>query len=340
MPSNRTTIKDMAAMLNVSPSTVSRALKDSHQIGSATKQAVWALAKKMNYKPNLIAKRLLTKKSHIIGVVVPDVSYYFNSEAIRGIEDILLKQGFNLMMCQTHESYELEVRHCEYLLANQVDGLIASVSGETQEFAHFRSIQKAGVPIVLFDRGFSIPNISKIMIDNTAAAKQGVKHLLDIGCRRIAYLMGPANMPLTHARKRGYKKALEEAGITFDPDLLKHCQFSTDMGLSNTMDLLKLVPRPDAIFAINDRIGIGVLAAIDRLGLRVPEDIAVLGFNNEPYSALLKPGLSTILQPAYKMGQEAAKMLLNQFQDQHLSSQTKILRTKLIIRASTSIRQL
>ncbi len=331
---NPITLKDLAEALKVSPSTISRALRDSPQISQNTKKAVWELAAKWKYQPNLVAKRLLTKRSNMVGVIVPEISYYFNSEAIKGIEDILLKEGFNLSICQTHESYDREVAHCENLMANQVDGIISSISGEARAWNHFKHIQEKGTPLVLFDRGFNVPNISKVMIDNEAAARHGVQHLLERGCRRIAFLMGPENMPIAHARKKGYLSALKTAGIAFDPHLTRHCTFSTDMGFSNALELLQL-NRPDAIFTINDRIGIGALAAVRQSGLRVPEDVAVLGFNDEPYAALISPGLSTISQPAYKMGQEAARMLLYQLAHPLADPQFKILRTKLVIRGST-----
>ena len=329
------TLKDLAKALGVSPSTVSRALKDSHEISDATKQAVWRLAQKLDYQPNLIAQRLLSRRSYTVGVIVPEISYFFNSEAIRGIEDILLKAGYNLTICQTHESYSREVQHCENLLANRVDGIISSISGETQQLAHFHRIREQGIPLVLFDRGFNVPNVSKVMIDNEEAAATGVAHLIGTGCRRIAFLMGPANLPIANARKRGYLRALEAAAIPFDPALTCHCQFSGDMGLAAAMRLLRLSPRPDAIFAINDRIALGVLAAARKLGLRVPEDLSVLGFNDEPYSALLSPSLSTILQPAYPMGQEAARMFLRQLEDPAAPPEVRILQTRLVVREST-----
>ena len=335
MPQNPVTLKDLAEALKVSPSTISRALRDSPQISQHTKKAVWDLAAKWKYQPNLIAKRLLTKRSNMVGVIVPEISYYFNSEAIKGIEDILLKEGFNLSICQTHESYDREVAHCENLMANQVDGIISSISGEARAWNHFKHIQEKGTPLVLFDRGFNVPNISKVMIDNEAAARQGVEHLLERGCRRIAFLMGPENMPIAYARKKGYLRALKAAGLTYDPQLTCHCTFSTDMGFRNALELLRCPDRPDAIFTINDRIGIGALAAVRQAGLCVPEDVAVLGFNDEPYAALISPGLSTISQPAYKMGQEAARMLLYQLAHPMAAPQFKILRTKLVIREST-----
>lgn len=329
------TLKDLAKALNVSPSTVSRALKDSHEISDETKQAVWRLAQKLNYQPNLIAQRLLSRRSYTVGVIVPEISYYFNSEAIRGIEDVLLQEGYNLTICQTHESYDREVQHCENLLANRVDGIISSISGETQQLTHFRRIRELGIPLVLFDRGFNVPHVSKVMIDNEAAAATGVAHLIATGCRRIAFLMGPANLPIANARKRGYLRALAAAGLPADPARIAHCAFSTDMGLAAALQLLQLSPRPDALFAINDRIGVGVLAAARQLGLHVPDDLSVLGFNDEPYSALLSPGLTTILQPAYQMGQEAARMFLRQLEQPDAPPETRILPTKLVLREST-----
>ncbi|MEM7657223.1 MAG: LacI family DNA-binding transcriptional regulator, partial [Bacteroidota bacterium] len=334
-PKKTVTIKDLAQELNVSPSTVSRALQDSHQISPATKLAVQQLAKDWNYRPNRLAQRLITRQSRSIGIVVPEISYYFNSEVIRGIEEVLVEKGFQLQISQTHESWKQEALHCENLLANQVAGIIASVSGEAKDLTHWYNIQAEGTPLVLFDRGFNIPKIPKVMIDNEAAAEAGIRHLIEIGRRRIAFLMGPAKMPICHARRKGYLRALQAAGLSTDPDLIQHTDFSVDMGFGAAQTLLRLRPRPDAIFTINDRIGIGALAAIRHSGLRVPEEVAVLGFNDEPYAALISPGLTTVAQPAYKMGQVAAHMLLQQMEDPATATSFKILPTQLIVRGST-----
>ncbi|WP_020528132.1 LacI family DNA-binding transcriptional regulator [Flexithrix dorotheae] len=335
MKPKRVTIKDLAKALNVSPSTISRALQDSYQIGEETKKAVWELAKKWNYKPNLVAKRLIKQKSFTVGVIVPEVSYYFNATLIMGLEDILLKEGFNLIICQTHESYEREILHFEYLMANQVDGIISSISGETQQMSHLHNILEGGTPLVLFDRGFNVPNISKVMIDNVEAGRVAVSYLIETGCKRIAYLQGPESLPIGNARKKGYIKALAEAGIPFDEKLVSHCKFGSDMGYSNAKKMLGMKEPPDAFFCINDRIGMGTLAAIREKGLSIPDDVAVIGFNDEPYAKLLNPRLTTIEQPAFKMGQEAAKMFLYQLKTDEPEIQTKILPTKLIIREST-----
>lgn len=335
MKPNRVTIVDIARTLKVSPSTVSRALQDSHEIGDATKLAVKELARQLNYRPNLVARRLTKQRSMTVGVVMPEISYYFNSQALRGIEDVLQEKGFNLLICQTHESYQREVFHFENLLANQADGIISSVSGEPERVDHYYKAQQQGVPVVLFDRGCNVPGVSKVMIDNVEAGRMATEHLIAAGCRRIAFLQGPEGLSLTHARKRGYVEALQAAGLPFDPQLVKAFSFGSDMGHSQALSLLQGPRPPDGFFAINDRIAIGVYAALRDQGLRVPEDVAVIGFNDEPYAAFLHPTLTSVAQPAFKMGQEAARMFLRRLEHPNGGIENKVFGTRLEVRDST-----
>lgn len=329
------TIKDIAKALNVSPSTVSRALQDSHQISERTKKAVREMARKLNYQPNKLARSLLKRKTYSVGIVVPEASYYLNASAIQGIEEVLIPAGYSLMLCQTHERYEQEVLHCNSLVSQRMDGIIISIAGQTRDFAHFEEIQRKGIPLVLFDRCLSYPHGAKVVIDNPQAAFKAVTHLIRTGCQRIAFLLGPPELPIGEARRKGYEQALRKAGLPYDPSLVVHCRFGTNMGYDAAKRVLSFSPRPDAIFAINDRFSIGALAAIQDLGLNIPEDISLIGFNDEPYAALMRPGLTTIAQPAHDMGAHAARLLLKQMEKEGGHEETILLDTQLIERDST-----
>lgn len=337
MKPRQTTLKDIANTLNVSVSTVSRALKDSHEIGAQTKKEIIELAKAMDYIPNPLALGLLKNKSFTVGVVVPKIGYYYNSSAISGIEEVLEEHGYTVMICQSNESQEQEIIHVKNLVSNRVDGIIASLAETTSDISHFIYAQEKGIPVIFFDRVPEYPQASKIIVDNEAAAVTAVEHLISIGKKKIAYIAGPKNLRISSIRYSGYRKALLNHQLEFNPELHIYCDFNQEMGYKACKQMIREGKEFDGLFAVNDRTCAGVLTALHEHNIRIPEDVAVIGFNDEPYDIFLHPPLSTIKQPSYEIGKEAAKIFLDErdFDFENFTPVLKILETELIQRGST-----
>jgi len=338
MKNKQATLKDIARMLNVSVSTVSRALKDSHEIGPSTKKAIIELAKSLDYIPNPLALGLLKNRSFTVGVVVPKIAYHYNSSAISGMEEILNQFGYSVMICQSNESQEQEIIHVKNLVATRVDGIIASLAESTTDIEHFIYAQEKGIPVIFFDRVPEYPNASKVIVDNERAAIAATEHLIDSGKTRIAYIAGPENLRISSIRYNGYKMALQNHGLQPDKDLLIHCEFSHQMGYHACNQMLEQKLNFDAILAVNDNACAGVLAALREHSINVPEEVAVVGFNDEPYDIFLSPTLTTIKQPSYEIGKEAARIFLQErdFDLENFQPQTRVFETTLIKRCSTS----
>jgi LacI family transcriptional regulator len=337
---NQVTIKDIARELGISPSTVSRALKDHPDISPETKKAVNALAEKLNYQPNIVALNLRQRKTNTIGIIIPEIVHFFFSTVISGIEDIAYQAGYNVIIAQSNESYQREVTDMKALFNSRVDGMLLSLSRETTNFDHIDSIINKGVPIVFFDRVYDSPRCSKVVVDDYSGAKEAVLHLIDQGCQRIAHLIASPNLKISADRLRGYQDALKERNMEAKPELVAHCKAGTfEEGKRVTMELLSMQPRPDAIFATNDPLAMGSVMAIKDRALRIPKDIAIVGFSNWFFGELLEPSLTTVDQPGFEMGQEAARILIKHIEmkekNQEAVHETKILRTKLVIRNSS-----
>ena len=339
MKPRQTTLNDIAKALNVSISTVSRALKDSYQISTARKKEIIAMAKSMDYLPNPLALGLLNNRSFTVGVVVPKIGYHYNSSAISGMEEVLEKHGYTVMICQSNESHEQEIVHVKNLVASRVDGIIASLAESTMDVSHFIYAQKKGIPVIFFDRVPEYTMVSKVITDNEFGAMTAVEHLIATGKKRIAYIAGPLNFRISSIRYEGYKRALEKHGIEIDKNLLIHCEFMHDMGYKACHRMIREGITFDGIFAINDGACAGVIAALNELGINIPEDVAVVGFNDEPFNIFLQPTLTTIRQPSYEIGKEAARIFLEErdFDLDTFTPTTKILKTSLIQRGSTMI---
>lgn len=340
MKSGEVTIKDIARQLDISPSTVSRALKDHPDISRKTKDAVLELASRLDYHPNSIALSLRKSQTNTIGVIIPEIVHFFFSTVISGIEDIAYNAGYNIILCQSSESYEKEVTDTKALLNSRVDGLLVSYSRETTNFNHFVDLHNRGVPIVFFDRSYKGIDVNSVTVDDFEGSKSAVNHLIDIGCRRIAHLSGPEMLPISQNRFQGYKEALSKAGIPYNPDLVIKNVSGIDFeeGYTFANQLLALPERPDAIFANHDLSAIGAMKAIKEHGLRIPEDVAVVGFSDWLMASYTDPSLTTVAQPGFEMGQEAAKLFIQQVKHDDIESYqpiSKVLKTHLIIREST-----
>lgn len=328
------TIKDIALELGVSISTVSRALRGQIDVNAETRKRVLELAEKLDYQPNTAALSLLKKHTSTIGVLVPNLDYFF-STAIKGIDEAALEAGYTVMVCQSNESYGKELINTKRLLESRVDGFIISPSSDTKLTDHFKRIQDKGIPMVFFDRDINGLKAPKILLDNFEGGYMATKHLIDKGYSKIAYLGGPEKMLMSNQRFEGYKTALKEAGIKFNSKFVEHGDFNQDFAYFNTEELLKFKNRPDAIFAMSDRLALGALLCIRKFGLRIPEDIGLIGFNNEPITTLLSPTVSTIDQPAFEMGKLATRMFIQMINNKDFSPENIILKPKLIEREST-----
>lgn len=337
MKSRQTTLRDIADALHVSISTVSRALKDSYQISQATKKEIIELARAMDYIPNPLALGLLKNKSFTVGVVVPKIGYHYNSAAISGMEEVLNQYGYSVMICQSNESHEQEVIHVKNLVASRVDGIIASLAESTTDISHFTYAQEKGIPVIFFDRVPEYARATRIMVDNEAGAMTAVEHLIACGKRKIAYIAGPKNLRISAIRYQGYKKALQKHQLPIDPNLLIHCEFTEEMGYKSCCEMISEGKDFDGIFAVNDRTCAGAMAALYEYSIRIPDDVAVIGFNDEPFDVFLQPPLTTIRQPAFEIGKEAARIFLDEreFDYENFAPQTVVLETRLIERAST-----
>jgi len=341
MKYNQVTIKDIARELGISPSTVSRALKDHPDISPATKKAVNELAEKLNYQPNIVALSLRQSKTNTIGVVIPEIVHFFFSTIISGIEDVANKAGYNVILTQSNESFAREATNLKALFNSRVDGMLISISRETNTFDHIESTLAKGVPMVFFDRVYDNGNSSMIVVDDMSGAKEATKHLIEQGCKRIAHLEGPPNLEISKQRLEGFMQAMKEANMPVEKDYIALCPLGTmEEGKTATEKLLSLPNPPDAIFASTDPAAMGAMQAIKEKGLRIPQDVAIVGFSNWFFSQLLDPPLSSVDQPGFEMGQEAAKLLIRHIEVKSKSeieapAETKVLKTKLIVRPSS-----
>ena len=307
------TIKDIAKALGLSTSTVSRALRDSYEISPETKKLVLDCAEKLNYKPNPIALSLKERRSRSIGVVVCEIANVFFSQVIDGIESIAYDRGYNVIVSQSRESYDREVIDLQYLASRSVDGIIISLSVETTDLSHITSLQERGMPIVLFDRINNEINTHKVIVDNYKGAYEATEHLIANGFKKIAAVAGSEFLSTTNERLAGYHDALKNHQISSYPNFVQHCfyggmLFSEIEGAIN--NIYKSKQKPDAIFSTGDKLTTGCLKTLKRRGLRIPKDVALVGFSNSDNAELLDPALTVIRQPAEAMGRAATELLI------------------------------
>ena len=337
MKKHRITIKDIAQKLDISPSTVSRALKDHPDINPKTKKSVKEMAEKHHYIPNKIALGLLQNQSNTIGVIIPEIIHHFFSSVISGIENAAYKEGYNVMICQSMESYEKEVKNVQTLLSNHIDGLLISISKETRDCDHLKNFREIGLPLVFFDRIAEDIETDKVIVDDYGGAYKATQHLISMGCKRIAHFYGPLNLLIGTNRYNGYTQALKDNNYPLKEEYMIFCDSFED-AVKQTEKILQLPEPPDAIFTVNDLTAAGAMKVITEKGYNIPDDIAIVGFTNSFISPLTNPTLSTIDQNGYTMGQEAAKILFQRIKEQSDKKTepiTKLLDTDLIVRESS-----
>ncbi|HVG15884.1 MAG TPA: LacI family DNA-binding transcriptional regulator [Chitinophagaceae bacterium] len=336
------TIKDIAKALNLSTSTVSRALRGSYEISPETKKLVLEYAEKINYRPNPIALSLKERRSRSIGVVVSEIANNFFSQAINGIESIAYNRGYHVIITQAHESREREMVNVQHLASRSVDGLLISLSSETEDISHFKELYEKGLPIVFFDRITDEIDTHKITANNYLGAFHATEHLIFQDYKRIAHITSSHHLSITRERLRGYKEALEKHNIPFDPALVKHCSHGGMIAEEVELAVKSLFEgkvKPDAIFTASDRITTVCLRVIKESKAK-KIDLGIIGFTNSNFGDLFSPALSVVRQPAFEIGQSATEMLIQIIESKRpiTDFETKFLETTLIIRESSQKR--
>lgn len=331
------TIHDIAKRLNISASTVSRALNNNPLISKTTREQIKKTANEMGYRPNILAANFRTKKTNTIGVIVPLINRHFFSSVISGIEDIAYNQGFAVTISQSNDNFEKETKIAQTLFANRVDGLIVSIAMETTSFNHLKLFTERNIPLVLFDRITDEIEADKIVVDDFGGGYRATKHLIKQGAKKIAHLGGPLNLKIYKNRQEGFNKAITEAGLKINKLYIINNSLTRKDGTNAIKKLIKNKEKPDAIFCANDTTALSVIIYLQENGIKVPEDILVVGFSNEPFSEVVTPSISTIKQPGFLMGQKAATLLINQITTKQIKTQfeTITMPTELIIRNSS-----
>lgn len=332
------TIKSLAEKMGVSITTISRALNDHPGIGKETTKAVKKIAKELGYVPNSMASNLRKNRTHIIGVITPRIDIYFHARVISGIEEIAYKSGYTVTIFQSQDSMEREIAITQTLQSRMAEGVIACLGLGTTDSRHFAKITKQGIPLVFYDRVNNEVGASKIIINDFEAAYKATKHLIDIGCKKIAHIAGPQSTPIFKSRLEGYKSALKAHSLKSTNNLIEYTSMlSYEEGTNCAEKLLKLRNRPDGVFCSNDYTATGAIQVFKRKNLHIPDDIAVAGFSNYPFSRIMEPSLTTIDDHAFEMGESAAKLVIRQIEDKDhsIASETIVIKTDLIVREST-----
>ena len=337
--SSSMTMKDIARELGVSVATVSRALKDSPRISKEKRELIKEFASKHDFSPNMLAESLRNSKvrpTKVIGVILPQYTHFYFSSVMAGIDEMATKHGYVLMVAQSGEDYNREVDICKKFLDNKVCGIILSQSKNTSQYDHFRKLLAAGLPLVFFDRICTGIEAARVVVDDYQGAYNATMHLIETGCRRIAFFGAPKNLEISKNRYNGYLDALRKNGLQPDDRFVKVCD-NRDDAEAVTFDMLQQEDIPDAFFAINDETAIGIMATAKRLGYRIPEDISVCGFTNSSQSLACDPMLTTVEQRGVDIGREAADILIKQVEGILPTGkiEKRIVKTRLIVREST-----
>ncbi|MBL0358191.1 MAG: LacI family DNA-binding transcriptional regulator [Chitinophagaceae bacterium] len=333
------TIKDIGKALGLSTSTVSRALRGSYEISSETKKLVLEYAEKINYRPNPVALSLKGRRNCSIGVIVSEIANNFFSQAINGIESIAYNRGYHIIISQSHESYEREVVNIHHLASRSVDGLLVSLSSETKDLSHLINLHEKGLPIVFFDRVTNEINTYKVIADNQKASYDATTHLINKGYKKIAHITSAVNLSITKERLEGYKNALTENGIAYNEKYVQYCNHGgmmTEEIEEALKSLMAQKQKPDAVVTASDRITTCLLSATKKLKIKVPEQLAIVGFTNTNIPELFNPPITTIRQPAFEMGQVATELLIKIIESKRpvTEFETKVLDTELTVRES------
>lgn len=334
------TLKNIASALNLSISTVSKALKGSYEISAETQKRVREYAQQFNYTPNPIAQGLRKGKSNTIAVIVPNIDNNFFSQVINGIESIAFEKGYNVIITQTHESYEREVLNVHHHFSRSVDGLLVSISAETKIADHFETVHDKGLPIVFFDRVPDRINTHKVVSNNFKGAYEATEHLIQQGYKRIAHITSSSFLSITRERLDGYKSALVKNLLKVDDRYIKYCQhggmIKEEASIAVT-ELFDLKDPPNAILAASDRLSNTTMSLLTKMNIQIPDQVSIVGFTNTTSADILNPPLTTVVQPAYKMGQAATESLIRIIESKRpvVNFEKLVLETELIKRESS-----
>ncbi|MBB3836781.1 LacI family transcriptional regulator [Runella defluvii] len=332
------TIKDIANALNLSASTVSRALRGMPEIHPETRQAVLQLAEDMDYQPNQLAKNLVKSRTKTIGLILPTLSYHFFASMLNSIEEAAMQAGYSVVVCQTNESYLREVAQIQNLLHSQVEGVIMSLARDTSDFEHIYRLQRKNVPLVIFDRYSTDIDASRVIVDNHEAAFKATQHLIENGCQRLGCMAGPPHLLISNERLRGFKDALEHYGLPYNERYVFYNDFTQENTMMQALNMMSLPTPPDGILTMTDRIAFATMYAFKQKGIRIPEDVAIVSFNNDPTCIYLSPSLTSVNQPIQEMGAQVVRLLLKQLEnDQPVVAETIVLSTQLMIRESSMV---
>ncbi|WP_026473555.1 LacI family DNA-binding transcriptional regulator [Alkaliflexus imshenetskii] len=330
------TIKDIARILGVSPSTVSRALKDHPDISEETRNLVKSFAEKVKYRPNALALSLRKQKTNTLGLIIPEIVHHFFSSVISGMEDLAYGEGYHMMICQSNENYYREVINTQALLDHRVDGLLVSVSKTTRDYKHLHNAIENGIPIVFFDRICNEIDSDRVITDDFEGARIATTHLIECGARKILHLSAPRHLLIGLRRYEGYCQALKNHNIDIDEKLVLKCDTREEV-MTMRQHLLSLAPEIDGIFAVNDSTAIAAMQVLQENGYKIPDDISVVGFGDGPIATITSPPLSTVEQKGYEIGREAVRLLIQRLENPtvQLGFQTKIVTPTLKKRQST-----
>ncbi|MEX0274510.1 MAG: LacI family DNA-binding transcriptional regulator [Flavobacteriaceae bacterium] len=308
---HKTTIYDIAKKLGITAATVSRALNDHPRISEATKKMVMSTAREMNYVPNKLALALKNGKSTNVGVVVPFINRHFFSNVIRGIEEELYPKGYNVIICQTHDEEQRERDIIQNLMNSQVEGIIISIARTNTKFDHLEQVLKKGLPMVFFDRKRDMEGVVSVAIDDFQGGYDATMHLVKQGCRTIAHLRGDRTLEIYWERFKGYQQALKDSGLAYREELVLDITSVEEEGLRAAQRLMAVENPPDAIFSSSDYGALGAIKWLVQKGYRIPDDICVVGFSNEPFTQIMDLSISSVDQSPMEMGRMAARVFLD-----------------------------
>ena len=333
------TMKDIARELGISVSTVSRALKESSRISAERRAMIQQFAREHNFTPNVLAESLRHSKVQpikIIGVIIPEFTHFYFSSVLAGIEEEASARGYRIMVAQSGENYEREVRICQSFFENKVCGIIVSQAKDTKKYDHFERLMDAGVPLVFYDRICTGVNASRVVVDDYRGAFNAVTHLIETGCKRIAFYGSAPTLEISKNRFNGYKDALLNHGLKYDETMIRICDNRADAE-AVTPELLQQETPPDGFFAVNDDTAIGILYTAKRMGFRVPDDISICGFTNGQRAVACDPMLTTVEQRGMKVGEEAVDILIDQVEGiiPREKAERRVVRTRLVVRGTT-----
>ncbi len=329
------TIKDIAKDLNISPSTVSRALKDNPDISSETRKMVQDYAKKHKYKPNALALSLRTQHNNIIGVIVPELANHFFSGVLSGMETVAEDKDYHVIVCQSSEDYNKEIRNVQTLIKARVCGVLISQSKVTTTYDHFQELLDNDIPVIFFDRICTGIDTDKVVVDDYSGTFTAVEYMIKTGCKRIAFFTAPMHLEISKNRKNGYLDALRKYKLPVDENLIRIADTKA-LGYERALEILQEPDRPDGFMAMNDYTASGILLATKELGLKVPEEVSIFGFSNSNISQDTDPMLTTMDQHPIEVGKQAMELILEKIENPESSSRkNRIIKTSLIARQTT-----